>query len=170
MYICGHIIITEHVITIPSHSYRFGLAVSVLDQYDRRRGSCIGGDIKGIKSSLVSCAHACDALPECVGFVYVPEHDKMCWLKREMCQHVKSVRGATIYIRRRSWGYATYVLVVLFVVVAAAFAIRQLRRNAGALTDCFTELSDAQPYRTAECLYHTGDGLSEFLPLPKSPS
>lgn len=94
--------------------------VSVLGQYNHRRGSCIGGDIKGMALSLVSCAHACNALPECIGFVYVPAHSKMCWLKRKVCQHTKAVRGATMYLRAKSWRHVWWTLFALSLVVLGA--------------------------------------------------
>ena len=101
--------------------------MSVLGQYSHRRGSCIGGDIKGMPLSLVSCAHACDALPECVGFVYVPAHRKMCWLKRKMCQRTKAVRGATVYVRASSWHLLWWTLFLVTLVVLVVIVSRVWR-------------------------------------------
>ncbi|KAI0212777.1 Beta-1,4-N-acetylgalactosaminyltransferase bre-4 [Lamellibrachia satsuma] len=101
--------------------------VSVLGQYSRRRGSCIGGDIKGLKLSLVRCAHACNAIPECVGFVYAPSHQKTCWLKRQLCEHRKSVRGATLYVRWQSSNHMWWGLFALFILVLIVIVFRLFR-------------------------------------------
>ena len=71
-------------VVIFADAYR--LAASVFGHYSRRGGSCMGGDIKGARLSLVSCVHACDAIPQCVGFVFASTHRKPCWLKRRLCK------------------------------------------------------------------------------------
>jgi len=87
-------------VVIFADAYR--LAASVFGHYSRRGGSCMGGDIKGARLSLVSCVHACDAIPQCVGFVFASTHRKPCWLKRRLCKKTKSVRGAMVYVRVKS--------------------------------------------------------------------
>ena len=94
------ILLSRTAVVIFADAYR--VAVSVFERYSRMPGSCMGGDIKGARLSLVSCVHACDALRKCVGFVFASSQRKTCWLKRRLCKRTKKVRDAMVYVRGKS--------------------------------------------------------------------
>ncbi|KAK2173092.1 hypothetical protein NP493_906g00047 [Ridgeia piscesae] len=59
----------------------------VLSKYRRRLGDCIGGDIGSVSdvNNAESCAHICENVAECVGFMFVTSSATKCYLKMASC-------------------------------------------------------------------------------------
>ena len=80
--------------------------------YSQTPGDCYGVGIGGVVGILTAtaCAHVCDDVAECVGFVFVnlAAHRTKCYLKKGLCAKTAPKDGIKMYTRTKLSKFTIY--------------------------------------------------------------
>ena len=84
----------------------------IVVDYSQSPGDCYGDGIGGVVGILTAtaCAHVCDDVTDCVGFVFVSlaAHSTKCYLKKGLCAKTVPKDGIKMYTRTRLSKFTIY--------------------------------------------------------------